>query len=141
MNEYKASDGMVFDTPEERAEYERGLGNTKRFIDRDKLLESLRESYDSAHEWYNEATDIEIKIRAEQTIATFAECILRVKAQPAADVQEVKHAHWEIYEDTDGIYGICSNCGVDVDFSHYGIPYPNCPFCRAYMHGKEKAND
>ena len=120
MNEYEASDGMVFGTPEECAEYERRLGNTKRFIDAEKLKQH--------YAWWGDTEQRKI----------FDEI---VDAQPAADVQEVKHAHWKIYEDTDGIYGICSNCGVDVDFSHYGTPYPNCPFCRAYMHGKEKAND
>lgn len=45
---------------------------------------------------------------------------------------------WEVYKDTDGEYGICSVCGNDADFSHYGIPYTYCPSCGAYMKGGTK---
>ena len=40
---------------------------------------------------------------------------------------------WEFCKDEDGVYGICSVCGNDADFSHYGKPYAYCPSCGAYM--------
>ena len=40
---------------------------------------------------------------------------------------------WELCEDIDGEYGVCSVCGTDADFSHYGIPYNYCPSCGAKM--------
>ena len=42
---------------------------------------------------------------------------------------------WEFCKDEDGVYGICSVCGVDADFSHYGKPYTYCPNCGAKMKG------
>ena len=46
---------------------------------------------------------------------------------------EPKRGEWELGEDMDGEYGICSACGNDADFSHYGKPYHYCPNCGAYM--------
>ena len=40
---------------------------------------------------------------------------------------------WEVCKDEDGVYGICSVCGNDADFSHYGKPYAYCPNCGTYM--------
>ena len=40
---------------------------------------------------------------------------------------------WELHKDIDGEYGICSVCGNDADFSHYGKPYAYCPNCGARM--------
>ena len=42
---------------------------------------------------------------------------------------------WELCKDIDGKYGICSVCGNDADFSHYGKPYTYCPNCGAKMKG------
>ena len=98
-------------------------------IDADKLLESLRKYYNSAQEWYDESTDDDIKLRAEQTIETLTKCILRVKAQPAADVQEVKHAHWEneYYDEiTELYYHTCSNCNTEITETCFDNYCPNC---------------
>lgn len=40
---------------------------------------------------------------------------------------------WELASDNDGEYGICSLCGSDADFTHYGKPYHYCPNCGAKM--------
>ena len=40
---------------------------------------------------------------------------------------------WELASDNDGEYGICSICGNDTDFTHYGKPYHFCPNCGAKM--------
>ena len=45
------------------------------------------------------------------------------------------HGEWEVCEDGDGIYGVCSICGCDADFSHYGVPFDFCPNCGADMRG------
>lgn len=56
---------------------------------------------------------------------------------PAADVQEVKHAHWEdeYYDEiTELYYHTCSNCNTEITatcFDNY------CPNCGAIMDGKE----
>lgn len=48
---------------------------------------------------------------------------------------ETVQGEWEMCEDEDGIYGNCSVCGCDADFSHYGVPYNFCPNCGAKMKG------
>ena len=48
-----------------------------------------------------------------------------------------KTGHWEMCEDADGLYGICSVCEVDADFRHYGIAYKWCPNCGAKMEVEE----
>ena len=48
-----------------------------------------------------------------------------------------KRGKWEIYTDEDGIYGLCSECGIDTDFSHYGEAYAYCPHCGAPMEIEE----
>lgn len=55
---------------------------------------------------------------------------------PAADVELVRHGYWhEVIPNTDGRNGDyeCSVCGEAVV-----VKYPNCPYCRALMDGKEK---
>ena len=42
---------------------------------------------------------------------------------------------WELASDNDGEYGICSICGNDADFTHYGKSYHYCPNCGAKMKG------
>lgn len=46
---------------------------------------------------------------------------------------EPKKGSWEHCEDEDGMYDVCSNCGADVDISHYGRSYNYCPHCGAKM--------
>jgi len=43
------------------------------------------------------------------------------------------HGEWQMCEDDDGIYGNCSICGCDADFSHYGKAFDFCPNCGADM--------
>jgi len=58
-----------------------------------------------------------------------------INIEPSADVRENVHGEWELCEDQDGLYGVCSKCGTDADFQHYGVPYPFCPNCGADMRG------
>ena len=108
-----------------------------RYIDADQLLETLYESYDKAQKWYEEAEEFETKIRAEQAVRTFLECLLRTKAQTTADVQEVKHGYWSQSKKT-AFSEECSVCGCTVEHNDgVVIRYPRCPFCGAKMDGKE----
>ena len=50
---------------------------------------------------------------------------------PSVSAERV--GEWELCKDIDGEYGICSVCGNDADFSHYGKPYHYCPNCGARM--------
>lgn len=60
-----------------------------RYIDADKLIEEIKERIKAAIEWGKSAETEEIKIRAEQAIATFCEASLTAKKLPTADVVEV----------------------------------------------------
>ena len=53
---------------------------------------------------------------------------------PSADRPQ---GEWEMQEDIDGLYGICSICGRDADFSHYYKAYNFCPNCGARMKGAD----
>ena len=54
---------------------------------------------------------------------------------PSVSAERV--GEWELCKDIDGEYGICSVCGNDADFSHYGKPYHYCPNCGARMENKK----
>ena len=53
-----------------------------RLIDADAYHKEIRERYQSAKEWYNEAEDDEIIGRAEATMITFTECSLTLQNMP-----------------------------------------------------------
>lgn len=65
---------------------------------------------------------------------TLIDAINAVEALPSADRP---HGEWEMQEDIDGLYGICSICGHDADFSHYYKAYKFCPNCGARMKGAD----
>ena len=60
------------------------------------------------------------------------DAISEIEQLPSVAPKE-RTGHWEMYEDADGIYGVCDICGTDADFSHYGEAYPFCPNCGARM--------
>ena len=53
-----------------------------RLIDADAYHKEIRERYQSAKEWYNEAKDDEIIGRAESAMITFTECSLTLQNMP-----------------------------------------------------------
>ena len=61
----------------------------KEYIERDVLLDDLRESYQELKEIYNGLTYDVDKTACRAELNAFIECILRVKGFPAADVVEV----------------------------------------------------
>jgi Zn finger protein HypA/HybF involved in hydrogenase expression len=65
----------------------------------------------------------------EYTLAVDIAKSLLIKA-PTADVEEVKHAKWEI--NCDGYYPYCSNCKTE---PKNGVMSKRCPECGAKMDG------
>ena len=103
-----------------------------RYIDADKLLKALQGRYESALSWYDNVIDSDLKIRAEQAVATFLECILTLKAQSTADVEEVRHGEPKLNRGDSAKRYYCPFCYEYLKSeNHY------CPNCGAKMY-KEK---
>ena len=63
-----------------------------------------------------------------------------IKDMPTADVESVKHGHWE----QDGHHIRCSECGIylcDTDREGDNFPKEYCPNCGAKMDGKEQKHE
>lgn len=99
----------------------------RRYIDADSLYERLEKRYQEIVENYAE-------FDAQQYIMGFGEAINALKNEPAADVQEVKHAknlqnrfkwtfecslcHWcneDTYCNDASEFKFCPNCGAKMD--------------------------
>ena len=103
----------------------------RRYIDADKLIEEIKERIKAAIEWGKSAETEEIKIRAEQSIATFCEASLTAKKLSTADVRENVRANlviagYKINGSTQWFE--CSVCGGSVDFTDNF-----CKHCGAYF--------
>lgn len=98
----------------------------KKYIDADALYERLEKRYQQIVENYAE-------FDARQYIMGFGEAINALKNEPAADVQEVKHAKWVPDKKQYGMV-ICSNCYRS--FCCEWIHYQYCYFCGARMEEK-----
>lgn len=70
-----------------------------KYIDADSLYERLEQRYRQIVEKYAD-------LDAQQYIMGFGEAVNALKNEPAADVQEVKHAKWV----HSGEYTQCSSC-------------------------------
>jgi len=68
------------------------------------------------------------------SLGVAGEFIDAIRTIPSADRPQ---GEWEMQEDIDGLYGICSICGHDADFSHYYKAYKFCPNCGARMKGAD----
>lgn len=69
-----------------------------RYIDANKLCDSLRESYNRLFELYKKAKDSDTATLYEAELNTFMECVIRAKTQPTTDVVSVeayKQVSWE----------------------------------------------
>ena len=109
------------------------------YIDKYAFVSEMNERICKAIEWGKTAETDDIKMRAEQAIATFCEASLTAKKMPPADVAKVVHGEWEYLEyiDDDNPYGIadvakCSVCGFWGDES-IATTYRYCPNCGARM--------
>lgn len=80
-----------------------------RLIDADALIGEINKRIDAAIKWGVNAIadgDKEIKLRAEQAVATFCEASLTAKKLPTIDAVEVVH---------------CQNCGNSTDMRNCGF--------------------
>lgn len=94
-----------------------------RYIDKDKLINNLKEDYATLvkERWFDDY------------VQGYSSAIDDIIAEPTADVQEVKHAKW--MTDRFGMErSICSNCGSVYDG---GDSFRFCPKCGARMFEEE----
>ena len=111
-----------------------------RYIDADKLCDSLRESYNLLFDIYKKSKDNDAATLCEAQLNTFMECIIRANTQPTADVVEVKYGEWFTLDDcaNEGVY--CSVCHKKVYKKCYAkqkVKSNYCPNCGAKMDGKD----
>lgn len=104
----------------------------RRYIDADKLIEEIKERIKAAIEWGKRAETEEIKIRAEQAVATFCEASLTAKKLSTADIRENIRGEWIKKEGSLWTLATCSVCG---ELSVEGDK-PFCPNCGADMRGE-----
>lgn len=100
-----------------------------RYIDKDKLINSLKEDYAALvkERWFDDY------------VQGYSSAIDDIIAEPTADVREVKHGHWieqaKIKKDGEVrlVHWQCSLCGcfLGTNTANY------CPACGAKMDGKE----
>lgn len=98
----------------------------KEYIDREAFVHHLENCIDEVKNTNGITEDFEI-------------CLKALKAQPAADVEEIRHGKWLLEREPDG-KPYCFHCSVcDSDFHHIGIKtaYDFCPNCGAKMDEKE----
>ncbi len=93
----------------------------KEYIERGSALFELETGWFPQSMEYTEAVEIARSI---------------IKAAPAADVVEVRHAHW-IEDDREAT---CSGCKCRT-FNWAAWSFDYCPFCGAKMDGKGGSND
>lgn len=128
---------------------ENGRSKTKpRYIDANKLIESLGDSVDACKKWVRKMkarNDGEMIARSTQAEATLIEAILRTKAMPTADVVEVKHGEWkeiQRYEPTDkAAINECSVCHDTIWMYDGERGWNYCPNCGAKMDGGKDNDD
>ncbi len=95
---------------------------------REEAIKTLRELWRETNDhWYEE---------------TYNMAIEALNQLPSADVQPVRHGHWETIEGWDGdeIYR-CSKCGAEfvlIDGTPEDNDYFYCPHCGADMRGEQE---
>lgn len=67
-------------------------------------------------------------IRVYDGMCKIADVMHNIENEPTADVEEVKHAKWEI--NSDGYYPYCSHCKTE---PKNGVMSKYCPECGAKM--------
>lgn len=106
-------------------------------IDKDAFVAELNDRIKEAHKWFSASPTEEIKIRAEQTIATFYEALLTAKDMPTIDAvssvqcKECKWYHmWKEHGKSQG-YGFCEKDGMK--------PHKDDWFCADWERREENA--
>lgn len=107
------------------------------YIDRDLILAGIETIKKSP--WYNgDNGNYESLIRREAIDIVTELCI---KQAPSADVAEVKHGEWELFEDCANAGVYCTVCHKKVYREYYANVKPKskyCPNCGARMDGERK---
>ena len=86
-----------------------------RYIDADKLCDSLRESYNLLFDIYKKSKDNDSATLCEGQLNTFMECIIRTNTQPTADVVEVVRCPECIYCENMKCTELSDNSGHPLD--------------------------
>lgn len=114
-----------------------------RLIDADEFIKEMNNRCEEAIKWgINAIADHneEIKIRAEQAVATFCEASLTAKKLPTIDAEPVRHGHF-IFTHKPNIYGgitiKCSECGYEGVIAHIE-DHHYCWVCGAKMDMEEE---
>lgn len=112
------------------------------YITKEALVDDLRGSYNDLMRIYDKLQYPDEKEVCKGQLATFLECILRVKDAPTASVVEVKHGRWIALTEcaNEGVY--CSVCHKKVYRADYAwcakrnkVRSNYCPNCGADMRG------
>lgn len=107
------------------------------YIDRDLILAGIETI--KKLPWYNgDNGNYESLIRREAIDIVTELCI---KQAPSADVAEVKHGEWELFEDCANAGVYCTVCHKKVYREYYANVKPKskyCPNCGARMDGERK---
>lgn len=94
-----------------------------------KMIVGLGYDYDG----FSNEKDLKSLIDELVELAVLAKSLMHV---PAADGEPVRHGHWIPHKTIVRSPFVknydCSECG------HESFAYPNCPYCRAIMDGKEQ---
>lgn len=91
-----------------------------RLIDADALRASIKESIDECHKWANEVTEGVMYARVSQSLGTFVECSLRVKAAPT--IIPTDHFRDTTKMIPSLISVDCPNCGCKIHVDSTIIP-------------------
>lgn len=108
------------------------------YINREALLESLKNTEKKLHELYDTAETQDMAKSCYGQWIMLAECILRIKEQPKADVAPVRRGHWIDCEDDYSSYVRCSECGDEyTNWEADCAKTKFCPGCGAWMGGTQ----
>lgn len=97
-------------------------------VSRQAVIGELKDMYEAAKRWSQDATEDDIKARADAVMATLIEQKLRVEALPSVTPQP-KMGHWinkEYRKEEYILTGTCSVCGRGSIIDEY---CPNCGAC------------
>ena len=141
INGLPSAEGGDAEMNEVKSPYMQSSPDGADLISRADAIEAVTDIQDGSGQRYYLAVSLVDKIRSlpSADITETEECqkcqetTERVLLNKAS--AEAVQGEWQMCEDFDGEYGICSVCGEDADFSHYGTPYNFCPNCGAKMKG------
>lgn len=110
-----------------------------RYIDADKLIKEFGSLEQLARKRvYDTPTNSPAYERYSTQYCEREKALSIIKAQPTADVVEVRHGTWHHGRQNGVAYAECSACRRKMDTSCYGYAY--CSLCGARMDGERSEN-